>query len=92
MMPAHLLMTLRPEPYLDWWNQATFAKLNQFAEIAEEFQVSMAGLASAWLAHHPDVTAPIVGPRRPQHFTAVKEALATTLTAESFERISKAFA
>ncbi|MFT5196228.1 MAG: aryl-alcohol dehydrogenase-like predicted oxidoreductase, partial [Candidatus Promineifilaceae bacterium] len=84
-------MTLRPEPYLDWWNPTTFEKLDQLAAAAEEHEISMAGLALAWLTHHPDVTAPIVGPRRPAHFTAVKEALATTLTGEEHDRISHIF-
>ncbi|MFK7804737.1 MAG: aldo/keto reductase [Anaerolineae bacterium] len=90
--PAGSRMTLRPEPYLDWWNAATFSKLGQLATIAKEHNVSMAGLALAWLAHHPDVTAPIVGPRRPAHFTAVKEALATSLSAAEHVRISAIFA
>lgn len=86
--PAESRMTLRPEPYLDWWNAATFSKLDQLAAEAEKRQISMAGLALAWLTHHPDVTAPIVGPRRPAHFTAVREALATAMTAEEHRHLT----
>lgn len=90
--PAGSRMTLRPEPYLDWWNAATFSKLDQLSNIAKEKDSSMAGLALAWLLHHPDVTAPIVGPRRPAHFTAVKEALALPMTIEDQAQISAIFA
>ena len=89
--PAGSRMTLRPEPYLDWWNPSTFSKLDQLAAEAEKRQISMAGLALAWLTHHPDVTAPIVGPRRPAHFTAVKEAMSTSLTIEEHNRLTKIF-
>ena len=73
--PEGSRMTLRPEPYLDLWTEATFDALEALRREAERRGVSMAGLALAWLHHHPDVTAPIVGPRRPAHFEPVKEAL-----------------
>ncbi|NIM04246.1 MAG: aldo/keto reductase, partial [Armatimonadetes bacterium] len=37
--------------------------------------VSMAGLSLAWVISHPLVTAPVVGPRKVNHFQAVREAL-----------------
>ena len=84
-------MTLRPEPYLDWWHSSTFAVLDQFAQEATQRHVSMAALALAWLLHHPDVTAPIIGPRRPSHFDAPKEALTIKLAPEEHQQITEIF-
>ena len=65
-------MTLRPDPYRDLWNRATFDALERFQQEAERRNVSMAGLALTWLLSSPEVTAPIVGPRRPAHFEPVR--------------------
>ena len=45
--------------------------------------MSMAGLALAWLLHHPRVTAVIVGPRRPEQLEPAREALELELTETS---------
>ncbi|MEE9414344.1 MAG: aldo/keto reductase [Acidimicrobiales bacterium] len=89
--PTGSRMTLRPEPYVDWWNEQTFAKLDRFEQMAADHGVSMAGLALAWLRSHPDVTAPIVGPRRAEHFDPVREALALDLPAETHEKLTTLF-
>ena len=89
--PAGSRMTLRPEPYLAIWNRATFDALDRFRSEAERRGVSMAGLALAWLMHGPDVTAPIVGPRRPEHFEPVREALQLDLTADDRMRLAQLF-
>lgn len=90
--PGGSRMTLRPEPYLDWWNEATFSKLDAFGTAAADHGVSMAGLALAWLRHHPDVTAPIIGPRRPAHFEPIREALTVDLSPTDHEAITELFA
>ncbi len=89
--PEGSRMTLRPEPYLAWWNEKTFAQLDQFRAAAQDKGVSMAGLALAWQLHHPQIAASIIGPRRPDHFTPVKEALNLTLTANELLEISAIF-
>lgn len=89
--PSGSRMTLRPEPYLAWWNDATFAALDRFRDAAGDHGVSMAGLALAWLRHHPDVTAPIIGPRRPAHFEPVREALALELSDADHQAITDLF-
>jgi len=89
--PSGSRMTLRPEPYEAWWNEATFARLDRFGDAARDHGVSMAGLALAWLRHHPDVTAPIVGPRRPAHFEPLREALALDLEAGEHAAITGIF-
>jgi len=89
--PSGSRMTMRPEPYVDWWNEKTFAKLDRFKQMAADHGVSMAGLALAWLRAHPDVTAPIVGPRRPDHFEPVSEALALDLSDDSYAMLTELF-
>ncbi len=90
--PAGSRMTLRPEPYFRFWNQATFDALERLRGEATQRGVSMAGLALAWVMSHPLVTAPIIGPRRPEHLQPVREALELRLTAEERDAITKLFA
>ncbi len=89
--PEGSRMSLRPEPYLRHWNAATFAAIDRLAAAAADRGVSAAGLALAWVMSHPRVTAPIVGPRRPEHFGPVEEALTLDLTAAERDEISSWF-
>ena len=89
--PEGSRMTLRPEPYLNWWNEQTFTALDQLEEAAQDHGVSMAGLALAWLINHPQVTAPIIGPRRPEHFQPVREALSLDLSKEEHRSLGAIF-
>lgn len=89
--PEGSRMTKRPEPYLEYWNEETFARLDRLAAVAAEAGVSMAGLALGWLYHHPDVTSSIVGPRRPSHFDPLEEALGLQLTDSDWEDIGGIF-
>lgn len=90
--PEGSRMTLRPEPYLRFRTESTFAAITELADAAADLGISTAGLALAWLAHHPDVTAPVVGPRRPEHFTPVREAMQVDLTHEQWSEIGAFFA
>jgi aryl-alcohol dehydrogenase-like predicted oxidoreductase len=85
-------MTLRPEPYFQYWNQETFAGLERLKAEAEQRGVSMAGLALAWVMNSPDVTAPIVGPRKAEHFNPIREALDLRLSQEEREDIASLLA
>lgn len=78
--PEGSRMTLRPEPYLRYWTAATFEAISRLGEWAADLGVSTAGLALAWLRHHPSVTSSIVGPRRPAHYEPVLEAMSLDLT------------
>jgi aryl-alcohol dehydrogenase-like predicted oxidoreductase len=89
--PEGSRMTLRPEPYLKLWNEETFARLVQLQQAAAQRGVSMAGLALAWVMHQPQVTAAIIGPRRPEHFQPVQEALNLTLTKTEWEELASLF-
>ncbi len=84
-------MTLRPEPYLRYWNKRTFGAIDRLRAMAADLGVSTAGLALGWLQRHPDITAPIVGPRRAEHFEPVEEALILNLSAEAWGEIGSFF-
>ena len=84
-------MTLRPEPYLRYWRAETFAAIDRLAETASDLGVSTAGLALGWLHHHPDVTSSIVGPRRPDHFQPVEEAIGLSLSSDQWDEIGAFF-
>ena len=84
-------MTLLPRPYLKLWNEQTFTGLARFQEAAQNFGVSMAGLALAWVMHQPQVTAPIIGPRRPAHLQPVQEAFSLTLTSSDWQELADLF-
>ena len=90
--PSGSRMTLRPESYMQYWNQATFGRIAALSKRAVELDVSTAGLALAWLRHHPDISAPIVGPRRLDHFGPVEEALGLDLSKSDWEAIGLLFA
>ena len=78
--PAGSRMATRPEPYLHLVGEDLFAGIDALATEARERGVSTAGLALAWVLSHPDVTAAVVGPRRPEHLDPVTEALSIELT------------
>ena len=94
-------MTMRPElspepwthePYVGWWMiETTFAALDECSQSARQHGISMAELALGWLRHHPDDTAPVVGPRQPEHFAPIQEAIALTLSDEEHLRLSALF-
>jgi aryl-alcohol dehydrogenase-like predicted oxidoreductase len=90
--PEGSRMTLRPEPYLRFRSAATFSAIDELAQMASDIGISTAGLALTWLLQHPDVTAPIVGPRRPAHFEPMREALETSLTPHQWSEIGALFA
>jgi aryl-alcohol dehydrogenase-like predicted oxidoreductase len=89
--PEGSRMTLRPEPYVRFLNDATFQGLEQFKAEAERRGVSMGGLALAWVMSNPLVTAPIIGPRKVSHLDPVREALTLQLTAEERDELSQLF-
>lgn len=89
--PERSRMTLRPEPYLKYWKKPVFSAIDLLAEAAADLGVSTAGLALGWLHHHPDVTAPIIGPRRVDHFRPVEEAIELSLSADQWQEVGDLF-
>jgi aryl-alcohol dehydrogenase-like predicted oxidoreductase len=90
--PQGSRMTLRPEGGERYRTDATFAALEAFERTARERDVSMAGLALAWLLHVPEVTAVVVGPNTVEQLRPVREALDVRLEADEHRRIGALFA
>ncbi len=89
--PTGSRMTLRPEPYLKFLTPETLEGLARLQAEADRRGVSMAGLALAWVMSHPHVTAPILGPRKPEHSQPVREAMSLKLTSAEREQLSALF-
>ena len=78
--PAGSRMTLRGEPYEHLRNDAVFDGLEALERAAAARGVESATLAFAWLLSSPDVTAVVVGPRRPAHLEPALRALELDLS------------
>lgn len=90
--PTGSRMTLRPQPYAAYERPEVFAGLARLKAAADQRGVSMAGLALAWVMSHPAVTAPIIGPRRPEHLSPAIEAMGITLSEGERQSIAGFFA
>ncbi|MBI3733156.1 MAG: aldo/keto reductase [Chloroflexi bacterium] len=90
-LPAGSRMTLRPEPYRRFQNERTARGLQALNAYAAARGTDMAALALAWLMSNPLVTAPILGPRRPEHLEPAQRALALKLTPEERAAIANLF-
>jgi aryl-alcohol dehydrogenase-like predicted oxidoreductase len=89
--PAGSRMTLRPEPYQQLLDQRIFDGLDALRDQAAARGADMASLALAWVMAHPLVTAPIVGPRRPEQLDPARRALEIRLTESERETIAGFF-
>ncbi len=74
--PPGSRMTVRPEPYEHFRDDAVFDLLEDLERQAEQAGTTIAALAIAWLLANPQVTAVIVGPRRPAQLEPALAALA----------------
>jgi aryl-alcohol dehydrogenase-like predicted oxidoreductase len=73
--PEGSRMTLRPGPYEHLRTDRTFDALDAFEEHARGRGTSTAALALAWALAVPEVTAVVVGPRRPEQLLPALDAL-----------------
>jgi aryl-alcohol dehydrogenase-like predicted oxidoreductase len=73
--PPGSRMTMRPEPYEHLRTDAAFDLLEDLGREADQKGTTMAALAIAWLLAKPQVTAVIVGPRRPAQLEPALAAL-----------------
>ena len=89
--PEGSRMTQRPEGYSQFASDAVFDSLEAFEREALGRDVSMAGLAIAWLLGVPEVTAVVVGPTRAEQLEPVREALALELTADEHAHLGGLF-
>ena len=89
--PAGSRMTLRPEPYRHLEDDAVFDALEAFEERARERATTAAALAIAWLLAHPQVTAVVIGPRRPDQLRPALDALQLELSPPEREQLRELF-
>jgi aryl-alcohol dehydrogenase-like predicted oxidoreductase len=89
--PAGSRMAQRPEPYEGFDDERVWNGLERFGQAAAERSVDMATLAFAWLFSSPDVTAVVVGPRRPDHLEPARRALERELTPAERDEIARYF-
>jgi aryl-alcohol dehydrogenase-like predicted oxidoreductase len=89
--PPGSRMTLRPEPYEHLRAERTFDALERFAGAAARRDTDTAALAIAWLLAQPQVTAVIVGPRRPEHLEPAVRALDLHLTQAEADELAVLF-
>jgi aryl-alcohol dehydrogenase-like predicted oxidoreductase len=78
--PGGSRMTQRPEPYEKLLNDRTFDALDQLGALGRERNISMAGVALAWLLADERIAQVVIGPGRPEHLQPVAEALQNPLT------------
>jgi aryl-alcohol dehydrogenase-like predicted oxidoreductase len=89
--PPGSRMTQRPEPYADLVSEQTFRGLERFEAAAAERGVEPATLALGWVLSHPQVTAVVVGPRRPEHLEPALEALELRLSPQERDELAELF-
>jgi len=86
--PTGSRMTLRPEPYQKLLDEKIYHGLEALRAHAAERGTDTASLALAWVMSHPLVTAPILGPRKPEHLEPAKRAMEIKLTDEERDKIA----
>jgi aryl-alcohol dehydrogenase-like predicted oxidoreductase len=90
--PSGSRMTLRPDPYDDLVSDRTFDGLEEFAAKASARGVEPATLAIAWVLGHPQVTAVVVGPRRPEQLESALAATELDVTPQERAELAGLFA
>jgi aryl-alcohol dehydrogenase-like predicted oxidoreductase len=90
--PVGSRMTLRPEPYLHLQEDRVYDALEAFEEQARQRGTTAAALAIAWLLAHPQVTAVVIGPRRPEQLQPALDALGLALSPPERDALTDLFA
>jgi 1-deoxyxylulose-5-phosphate synthase len=85
-------MSMRPEPYEHLRTEETFDALEAFTAEARERGTTPAALALAWLLAHPQVTAVVIGPRRPEQLQPALDAVEFRLSPPERELVTELFA
>jgi 1-deoxyxylulose-5-phosphate synthase len=89
--PSGSRMTMRPEPYVHLDDDAVYRGLDALQEAAARRGIDMPTLAFAWLLSHPQVTAVVVGPRKPEHLAPAARALDVELTSAERDELASLF-
>jgi aryl-alcohol dehydrogenase-like predicted oxidoreductase len=90
--PVGSRMAQRPEPYVQYDDERVYAGIDALARRAAERDVDIATLALAWLLSNPDVTAVVLGPRRPEHLRPGLAALELELSPDERRELVELFA
>lgn len=90
-LPPDSRVAVRPGPYAHLLTRENLDGVSALAAEARRRGVSLSGLALAWVLSHPQVTAPLVAPRRVDQFDAVQEALALTLDPDERDQLASLF-
>ena len=90
-LPAGSRMTLRPGPYEHLRRAEVFDALEALEAEARSRGTTTAALALAWLLAQAQVTAIVVGPRRPEHLEPALAALQLDLSPTDRDRIGAFF-
>jgi aryl-alcohol dehydrogenase-like predicted oxidoreductase len=90
--PPESRMALRPDPARERDQDATFDALDTFIAEAERRGTEPSTLAIAWLLAQPDVTAVVVGPRRPEHLRSALAAVEVDLPESDRDELAAVFA
>jgi 1-deoxyxylulose-5-phosphate synthase len=85
--PVGSRMTMRPEPYEHFRDEAVYDRLDRLAALGDP-----ATLALGWLLADSRVTAVVVGPRRPDHLRPALAALERPLSEAQVAELSALFA
>ncbi len=70
-------------------NQRKLDAAEELAQLADDAGISMIHMALAFVAQHPAVTAPIIGPRTMDHLESQLGAAEVTLSADVLDRIDE---
>ena len=89
--PEGSRMTLRPEPYVHLVTEQVFRGLESLAEAAQARGATIEALALAWVLHHPQVDAAIIGPRIPAHLDSALAALDIALSPDEAAALAALF-
>ncbi|MFT4891597.1 MAG: aryl-alcohol dehydrogenase-like predicted oxidoreductase [Halobacteriales archaeon] len=74
----------------NYLTEENFDVLDVVHEVADEVDATPATVALAWLQHHPQVTAPLIGARTVEQLDENLGAAEVELTDEQFERLAEA--
>lgn len=86
--PPDSRLAARPADYEPYLSADASAGVQRLVGEAERLDVSPSGLALAWVMSRAHVTAPVIGPRRLEHLTALREALALRLDPDDQDRVA----
>ena len=72
-----------------YWHERAFATLDALAPLLAERGLSLTGVALAWVASHPAITAPIIGASRPEQLAESLKAFDTVLDPELKKKLDE---